>query len=303
MPYTNYQNAPLQGPQFGGQPVQPAYGSAAPQNTAPPTLPYQGNATNPFAPSIFNADPNLLAQLQQYFGNNQMFDAAMGDQALAGAMANYQTGQANQQYGFDMRGLDLQRQGLGIEQGGLSRQLPLLNQQWGLQQQQYGLQQQGFDQAQQEAQQGAARQTRGENSTETARGAWGSVGHNQGLSDIQQQLQNSLSTIGRQRQSASLSEQSAGLSHEEQVAKLQDSQKQLDLMGKRMGLSSDEISARLQSALNQIGLNQVSSSDFASELAKMQAGEYSPFSSIIGDMYAFSGIPLFGDQQQGATSG
>lgn len=215
-------------------------------------------------------------------------------------MNDYQTGVLNQNAGFQRQSLGLDQQGLGIQQGALNRQGPLLGAEYGLQQQQFGLQNQGFDQAVQEAWQGAQRGQRSINSSETARGGFASQGHQQGLQDIQTQLSNSLSTIGRQRESASLSNQGNTLQYQEQVAKLGDAQKQLDLSSKRLGLSGEEITARLNQSLNQLGLSTaMSATDLLSGISKMQAGEYSPLSQMIGEIYPFLGLNLFGDTTNG----
>lgn len=276
---------------------------------------YTGQSGAVGAQQMYNPN-SMIGQLQQSIMVNPGlaqsqfgYDQLLGGLMESGGIYDWQVGNLNQNANLQRLGLGLDQSALGVQQGALSRQLPLLNQQWGLTEQQYGLQQQGFDQATQQAWQGAQQSTRGLNSTETARGAFGSVGHNQGLGDIQQQLANSLSTIGRERKSADLSNQSASLNEQEQVAKLGDAQKQLDISSQRLGLSKEEITTRLTQAIDQLGLSTVTNAtDLLSNIASMQQGQYSPFASMIGDIYAFTGLNLFSDGQSttpavGASNG
>lgn len=249
---------------------------------------------------------DLIGQLQQILSNPQFaqgqmnFDSILGSLFQNTGMYDWQAGNLQTNADFSLRELGLEGQGLDIQRASLGRQAPLLNQEWDISNQQYQTQLQGLDQAVQESWQGAGRATRGLGSQETARGAFGSQGHHEGLQDISTQLKNSLSTIDRERTQLNLGHQSSQLQYQEQLAKIGDAEKQLDLSSQRLGLSKEEITSRLNQSLQQLGLGTVlDSTSLLSEIAKMERGDYSPLSSMIGEIYAYSGLNLFGDTSNG----
>jgi hypothetical protein len=192
---------------------------------------------------------------------------------------NYQGQLLQQQNQFSLQNLGLDTQSLGIQQGALGRQQALLPQQ-------YALQTQGFDLSQQGIQNSAAQQTRGLNSSQTARGAYTSIGANQGRQDIQTQLQQNLANLGLQRQGAALNFQ-------EQQAQNADSEKQLDIQSKRLGISKDELSARLNNALAQLGISgQVSANQLLQGFSQAASGEFTPLNNILPDVANQLQMPL-----------
>lgn len=263
----------------------PATNPAQFQNVNATTQP----SADPFSnlTSLFNsavASPYNAQQVGQY-------DSLQNQLALLMGGYTNQSSLLNQQAGFDTRNLNLTGQQYGIQAGALNRQSSLLPQLNTIAQQQYDLQTQGANES-------AAASRRASDSAATASGAYTSIGHNQQLTDIQSQLQRSLSNIALQRQQHALS-------YDEQLASLGDSQKQLGIMEQRLGISREEITTRLNNALNQLGLSSAMSvNDMLGELGKIESGDYSPISQLAGDIYAISGIPLGGPDTTGKqTSG
>lgn len=271
-PFPNYQPSTgfqtQTGPYTGGAQVSPMGTGALQQYSSNPAQ----DLTSLFNQAVTN--PYNAAQTQQS-------DSLQNQLALIMGGYTNQSDYLNQQAGFDTQNLNLTQQQYGIQEGGLNREATLLPQLNAIAQQQYDLQTQ-------QANQSAQQQTRGSNSAATASGAYTSIGHNQQLGDIQSQLQNSLQNIGLQRQQHNLS-------YEEQLAALGDSRKQLGIMESRLGISRDEITARLQNGLNQLGLSSAMSVDqLVGELGKIESGDYSLVSSLMGDFASLTGIPLGG---------
>lgn len=226
--------------------------------------------------AIWNLIQNAIINPSQA-GVAQQLQALMGQQGILGDQLGLQQGEAQSNYGFSMRDLGIQQGQLDIEQGALNRRLPYLSAQ-------HGLSQQGFDEQLAQAQAGFDQSTRGLMSSQTARGAVGSVGHIQHEGDLKQQLAFQQQTIGRERAGENLS-------YNEQVASTQDSQKQLGLMSQRLGLSKDEIAYRLNDTMQQLGLNGLMSTEsLLQQMGQVQAGAFSPISSILGMIYQMSGL-------------
>jgi hypothetical protein len=306
MAYTGWQNpdqgGTLQATSLGpAQPMsQPSYTPNA-QGTLTPNVnqsqlasnlgqnPGQYGMSGPGSQSLM--DPSFQALLGAY-GPQFAQAQAQGQQAIIplyqqmqllgpeGALANQQ---AQQQAGFSEQQIGLNQQQLGIQQGALTREMQLLPQQ-------YGLQQQGFGLSETEAQQGYQQQLRGLNSASTASGSFTSTGANQSRGDLYNNLTNSLQNIGLQRQGAALT-------FAEQQAQQQDSQKQLGIQAKQLGISEDEVKARLNNALQQTGLSSTLSADqILGQIGQIQQGELSPLSGLLSQIAQLSGITLTGGQ-------
>jgi hypothetical protein len=231
-----------------------------------------------FGPLYSQMLPGLVSGNNQYNSLQDQLNQLWAGNSLQGQ-------QLQQQNQFSLQNLGLDQSQLGIQQGALGRQNALLPQQ-------YALQTQGFDLSQQGIQNSAAQQTRGLNSAQTARGAYTSIGANQGRQDIQTQLQQNLANLGLQRQGAALN-------YKEQQAQNADSQKQLDIQSKRLGISKDELNSRLQNALQQLGISgQINADQMWSEFNKVQNGEWSPFGSILSDVTNQMQLPLLSGGSQ-----
>lgn len=207
-------------------------------------------------------------------------------QAFAGGDLSSQL--AQQEAGFSQQGIGLQQQQLGVREAALARQMGLLPQQ-------YDITKSNYDIQEQQLRYGADVATRNVNSGATARGAYTAIGTNQARGDIQSQLGFNLGLLGNQRKSSQLSFQ-------EQQAQQQDAQKMLNIQSQQLGLSSQEVQARLQNALNQIGISaNVSVDQLLSEAYKVQQGEISPIAGLFGDIYQLSGVTLPGAGSQPPT--
>lgn len=258
-----------------------------------PSLGSVGGGGLPSLSNVGAANPgtNLLDQFTQLF--NSAIGApsqAMSDDAISSIMqqlgfSNEQLGlnttQAQQQADFAQRLLGLQNQGLGIQIGANERQASLLPQLHNLTTQEYAAQEGS-------ANRGADISNRNLNSALTARGAYTSVMGNEQRGDISSQLQEQLGSISRQRQQSDLN-------YNEQVAQNKDARSQLGLMQQQMGISGEEITSRLNNALSQLGLsNRMNVAQLLTELGKVQRGETSPITQIMGDIYSLSGLQMAG---------
>lgn len=289
MTYVGYKPEPQQLPGVQPSPSGPSWNMQAPSqymtdamgnmSTLQPAA-VQGSPgqQNPQLQAILDLFNSAVMGPTEAIGNQQIGN--LQDQMmLTRAGGDLQSQLAQQQAGFSQQGLGLQRQQLGIREDALAREMGLLPQQ-------YGLQQQGFGLQEAEASYGAGQSRRALDSSATARGSFTSEGANQGRADISQQLQFALQGIGLQRGQAALSNQ-------EQMAQLQDSKKMLGISSQQLGLSDTEVKARLQNALDQIGISsQMTTDQLLSEMYKIQQGEISPISGLIGDIYQLSGISL-----------
>jgi hypothetical protein len=243
------------------------------------------------------ADPlsqqyNQLQSLQQLYGPQEALSGALGQQQIDALTGQTMLGQASlnqsilgqrQEAMYGQEDIDLQNQALGIQQGALQRQLGLVPQQYGLQQQQFGLQEQGI-------QAGAAQQMSNLNQQLGASGAYVNPGSNTQRGYITSNEQRAMQGVGLERQQAALS-------NKEQMAQLQDSQKQLDLQAQRLGISSQELKSRLDNALAQLGLQgKINSMQLMGETAKIQQGEISPYSGLIGMIMQRTSLPIASGQ-------
>lgn len=272
-PYTQNQGAisPATNPNSADPTVR---GPAAPVTIGGPT-PTAGTSMLDQLTALFNAgagSPN--AALSQDAINSLMQSLGFSNEQLG-----LNTNQAQQAAGFAQQGLGLQNAGLGIQFGANERQAALLPQLHDLALQEF------------QAQEGSANRNadaslRNLNSALTPRGAFTSVMGNAQRGDISSQLSEQLSGIGRQRQQSELN-------YSEQIAQNADAKKQLGLMQQQLGLSGDEISARLNNTLAQLGLqNRMNVAQLLGEIGKVQRGEYSPVTQLLGDIYSISGLQI-----------
>lgn len=311
MAYTGWQNpvqdqgGTLQATSLQMQPMgQPSYTPNA-QGTLTPNVnqsqlasSLSANSQGPMGASGFGMSnpgsqsfmsPELQAIMGAYgtqFGQaeaqvNQGMIPLYQQMQMIGPQTDFSNQQAQQQAGFSTQQIGLSQEQLGIQQGALSRQMQLLPQQ-------YGLQQQGFGLQEQEAGQSYNQQLRGLNSAATASGAFTAQGTNDSRGDLYTNLANSMQNIGLQRQGAALTFQ-------EQQAQQQDSQKELGIQSKQLGISEDEVKARLNNALQQNGLSATLDADqVLGEINKIQQGEVSPLSGLLPILQAAGAVSLTG---------
>lgn len=266
------------------------------QSTTDPSGPVVPQGSQPYqfgnvyvGPAASNDPASLLDQFTQLFNGaigapsqaltDDMISSIMQQLGFSQEGLGLQTGQANQAADFARRGLGLQQGGLDIQLGANARQSALLPQL-------HDLALQEFSAQEGQAQRGADVSLRNLNSSLTPRGAFTSVMGNAQRGDIASQLTETLGGIGRQRQGNELNFQ-------EQLAQNADARKQLGLMQQQLGLSGDEIESRLSNTLAQLGLQgRMSVAQLLGELSKVQRGETSPITQLMGDIYAMSGLQI-----------
>jgi hypothetical protein len=224
---------------------------------------------------------SLYGPSQQYtqdLGNQQYLNLQQQMNLIQGG-EDYQSGLVNQSADFSRRNLGLSREQLGVRQGALSRQMEMMPQQ-------FGLQNQRFDLSQEQANQGATNQTEDLNSQLTARGTYVGPGADRGRGRIQEQLAFATRGIGLERHGAALNQK-------EQMAQGGDAQKMLDIASKQLGISGEEIEARLTNALAQIGMGgAMSANQLLGEFYKMQQGQMSAYAPMLGDINRYAGMVI-----------
>jgi hypothetical protein len=199
--------------------------------------------------------------------------------ALLYAQQGLSSGDLSTQEGFQLQGLGLDQSQLGVQQGALQRQ-------YGLLPQENALAQQSLAQQTEQAKYGASQATQAANSQWTPTGNFTSIAHGRQNANIQQQLAFQMANIGRQGEQQKLT-------YNEQIASLGDQQKQLDIMGQRLGLSGEEIRSRLNTALQQLGISTMMSADqIATEIAKVAGGQTSILGSGLNDILTTAGITI-----------
>lgn len=288
--------------------------------TPSPGQQFMGQFWNAYQQGVINPQ---LAQ-----GNAQI--AGLQSQAAIGsAQSNIQQQQLQQSYGYDQQRLGLQQQGLDVNRDQLARQSSLLPQQNALQNQLFDIQSGQIGRGMGNADAGygtamAGLQLQGEQlqnqynrgiqqamSSSAASGATNTAGYRQALSDLSNQLsygqrglslqegtatrdyENQRAQLGDQSRFLGINRQQNELSYKEQQAQLRDQQKQLDIQAQGLGISGGELSARLNNAIRSIGLqNQLSASQVAGEIAKIQNGQYSILSNVIPVLSQFAGLNL-----------
>lgn len=289
MPYTGYSST--------GQTAAPASTTGTPDSIDKPTS--DPPTYDPNQVKAYNAAPgdqqNALPQDQQNL--QALLNLLMPGLAANDAQSNAAISSILQQLGFSnqanalsagqaQQGADFARQHLGVQEGQLGIETGANARQGALLPQLHDLVLQGFTQQEQQAWRNTQSQQQDLDSNLTSRGAYTSIGGNQQRGRIQQNLSDTLQTIGREREQSNLN-------FNEQVAQNSDAKKQLDLMQQNLGISGEEINSRLNNTLAQLGLSgQMTSAQLLGEIAKIQAGQYSPISQIIGDIYSISGLQV-----------
>lgn len=257
--------------------------------------PYQQAMAGYGAPAIANADLQL-AQLRERLG-------------LANANTQVQTGYLNQQQGFANQRNTLDQQALAGERNDLAGRGQFLDTGYGLDKEAYelmagstgrrlgnlpqlqGLANQGFDIQEGDIKRQNASQLRGVKSSATSRGAMASQGYRDDVSDLTGDLNSALGGLGidRSRSALDFKEQGAGINDEynrgrigfrnsenqfnynkEQLAS---ANRQLDIESQKLGISADETKARINNAIQQLGISGVADANaIMLEMSKIDQG-------------------------------
>lgn len=206
-----------------------------------------------------------------------------------------QTGALNTQYGYDQAQNALAQQALGIDGAAIGRQTGYYNNLYGIDREKYqnaiGYQGklkgfsgedyrttlQGLAGQASQARFNADRDVRRLLSGQTAAGAYTSEGSREGRTDINTDRDYALGAIDVNRRQANIGYRkdlagidntianltsdfkAAGLTKDEQIARLGDRRQQLDIQSQQLGIQSDELSSRLEQGLASLNLNHVSS--------------------------------------------
>lgn len=194
-------------------------------------------------------------------------------QMLNQLLAQINSQYATQEAGFQQQNVALSEQQLGIQRGQLARlqtEYPAL---FKLQQQQNTLTDQGYAQQIGDVNRNFAYNVAGSTSGAAGAGTLFTGGHRADINQLRADRGSQLHTIGRERQSLKLSEQSEFIQFQEQMSGLKDQSKNLDILAQRYGISKQEIQARLQNTLNQMNVSsQMTASDLAQQLAQTDIG-------------------------------
>lgn len=144
-----------------------------------------------------------------------------------------------------------------ITRGTIYRQMVGLNAADKLAYQMLGQQFKGFDLQNKEAWQNAQRGQWQNRSQGTAKGAVGSRGYNERMTNIQQDLANQLQNVGINREQARLTAVQGANSRAEQKAQLDDQNKMLDIKAKEYGIDKSKVAANLSEGLAKLGIDNV----------------------------------------------
>lgn len=272
-------------------------------------------APNPLEDPGFNNAQNLFGTVQPIINgvdsiaNNQIGN--LNDQmGLTDLMTQNQIGAVNQNLGFSLQDLGLSQQNLGIQSNTLARQGPLQQEMYGYQQQGLDIQQQRLGLSGQSLEDQIAMANRAHDrsiqqfsDSQAARGATNTVGTTRGTSDINQQLSDRLESINLSKQGLGLSQQQLDIQKnvdaaqfKENQAKLSDAKAGLDIATKRLNLSDQEIRAKADQAIKQLGLQNLMDTDkLMQAINDVEAGRFNalaPYVDIImqsGAMGAMTG--------------
>lgn len=222
-------------------------------------------------------DMGVIANAPNDTAINNNIKSYMEQLGLNQANQQMQTGYINQDNAFGQAKLGLSREGLGIQRDQLGRAKALSPQQ-------HALAMEALTQREGEARFGAEKSGRALDSQATTQGATVSTGARQGVSDIATQLGFGLQDIGRSRAGEELS-------FKERQANLADQEKSLNLAAKGMDIDGQELGARTQRALDQLGLSTSTSvQDITRAINDLNAGRYNPLQALLGTIYQSSGV-------------
>jgi hypothetical protein len=255
----------------------------APTPNNPPNTPSQNIAT----------DINAILAPTQAGAQAQAGQIGLQEN-LSGANVADQTQVLGTQLNQSLAGLGIQQGGLDISGQALQDQLAQLQANYGFQQQQQGLQGQSLEQQLQQAQFTYGQNVQGAQQNAGARGASETIGYGQQLGNLAKQYGFDTESIQRSQQQLDITKQQSASQEQFSEKGIAQGQKRLDLQYKQLGLSRDEVNSRYQNAINQLGLqNALTVSQLEQQLAGIAAGEFSPLTSILGQLMSV-GAPIAG---------
>jgi hypothetical protein len=246
-------------PNAANNPMNPTYGApAAPASRGfssynPQPWEYsQGTVANPGPSAGYTAGQGIYGLQQGINQANLMAAPALaqsaydrgrwgGDIQQALAYQGEQTGFLNADYDIGGRKIDLRQQGIDVDRTALGRQPGFLTTL-------HNIAGQGFDltRAGQAAQ--AAQNRRGLEANLTGRGAFTSVGGQQGRYDI-------ATDLVRQTQGTNLEQQGETARYFENMAQVGDQSKRLDIAASGLGLDREQLKNELNKGLSRLGLD------------------------------------------------
>lgn len=252
-----------------------AYGTMA--STPSPATSLAGAAY--LNPALAGGDLQL-ALLRQQYGN------LMANQQHQGGYLNQQRGFIDARAGLDQQGLANNRgdldargryldsqfstdaQGNNLDLGEVFRQQQLLPEYERMANEAFGLQESDLRRLN-------LRALEGENSAAVAKGAIGSTGHASSVNDLNSDLRSALSGLGQEKEKTKLSFEQKRLGLQDAAdkgalgykslenkfqydkAQLASAQQQLDIEAKKIGINADEARARIQNAIDQLGIGTI----------------------------------------------
>lgn len=239
-----------------GVPSGPLFG-----NFSPAQAQLAQQSGNPIGYSTFQPwqDVALGAVMPQIIGDQLKQQADVANAGFLTAQTQLGQTEASQGYQNTLAQLGLQQQGAEIQGGALARQGALLPQEKALQEQLFGISGQALTNEQANAQYEAQRSTQNFQGSEAAQGAFYTPGEKLGEQDIQQQLSQTLQSIGLSRQQLGVQESQYGLSYNEQLAQLQDAIKNLGLTlgpGGYLQLARQQAGENLANTQTGLGLSE-----------------------------------------------
>jgi hypothetical protein len=244
---------------------------------------YQGGQIQQNLPQIIGA-----AAQSQNIGNQQLLN-----QLLAGQSASF----ARTEAGFQNQNIGLSQQQLGIEEGALKRQFGLVPAEYHLQGQAFNLQSQSINRQRDDINAQFQQQLNNLISAGAGSGSLFTKGQRDTSKLMGQEHTRALQENTAQRSQLSLSEKGANLQFKEHMASLRDEQKNYNILAQRYGISKQEVQARLQNSLKELGYSSMSTaSDLAASLVQAQIGGFSAANPAIP-----FGFPITGGLPTQAT--
>lgn len=248
------------GSNWSGSSVAP---STTTMNGPRPVTPYPSSSEmlGPVPVDQIMQDSWTQAANQAGFDPSQYAGAAQsifGQLMMALSQGGMNANQLQSQYGFDAARLGLDAQGNALDQQGIASQLGFLGQREGLSREQLANQLAGLGINKESAKLNAATDIRNNDSAAVAAGAIFSPMSRMRNEDTRASLDQQLRGIGLQEQGARLDQRGNQIGFDEQRDQLGRQGSQLDIMAQNLGISSAELQANLQHALqnNDLGMLQ-----------------------------------------------
>ena len=248
-------------PNAANNPSNPTYGTPSASASSPSYYtpsPWEYNQGSP-VPTTSNYLSNPQGTGLYDWSRNMGLQAAQGAAApqlaqLQGQQAGYGIGiygalaGQNQEAGYLQSTYDLGQRRLANQQAGLNVDIGANARQPGFLTALHDIAGKGFDLTRQGEAANAAVNRRALESQLTARGAFTSVGGQQGRYDI-------ATDLARQTQGTNLQQQAGDVRFNENMAQTADQKQKLDIAGKDLGISGDQLNNELQKGLDRLHLS------------------------------------------------